>query len=133
MCAHTQIQFLNNAGFNWNLRADAIDFLYEGTAALSANDLLSNIKQTIQSPLAYHFMDVQVRRCCHSINQPTPRPTCGTSSEPCVLQIPDEYKPYITFVPSNHTADTPPLQVRPNKYFSCNFSFRNANVLELNG
>jgi hypothetical protein len=65
----TQIQFLNNAGFNWNLRADAIDFLYEGTAALSANDLLSNIKQTIQSPLAYNFMRVQVRRCCqHTTN-----------------------------------------------------------------
>ena len=112
MCAHTQIQFLNNAGFNWNLRADAIDFLYEGTAALSANDLLSNIKQTIQSPLAYNFMRVQVRRCCtNPATNPGPLLSRG------VLQIPDEYKPYITFVPSNHTADTPPLQVRPKQIF----------------
>jgi len=114
VCVRTQIQFLNNAGFNWNLRADAIDFLYEGTAALSANDLLSNIKQTIQSPLAYNFMRVEVRRCCHP-NQPHNQ--SGTASEPCVLQIPDEYKPYISFVPSNHTADTPPLQVRPKQIF----------------
>ncbi len=71
VCVRTQIQFLNNAGFNWNLRADAIDFLYEGTAALSANDLLSNIKQTIQSPLAYNFMRVEVRRCCHPTNPTT--------------------------------------------------------------
>jgi hypothetical protein len=56
-----RVTFANNAGFDWNLLASAIDFVSEGSAPISANDLLYRYKHAIQAPISYNFMDVQVR------------------------------------------------------------------------
>lgn len=59
---YVQIVFYNNAGFDWDLYADGIDFDYIGSEPISANDLLSDYKTAIQAPISYNFMEVSVSR-----------------------------------------------------------------------
>lgn len=58
---YVQISFFNNAGFDWNLYANAIDFVYQGSEAFNANDLMSHYKTAIQAPINFLFMNVSVR------------------------------------------------------------------------
>ena len=72
---YAKITFYNNAGFDWNMIGSAIDFQYVGSQPINANDLLFMTVHSIQKPLAYNFM---------------------------ILNIPAEIKPYITIIPSDH-------------------------------
>ncbi len=89
-----KVTFYNNAGFDWNMLARAIDFQIVGSQPISANDLLFRLVHSIQKPLAYNFM---------------------------ILNIPDEIKPYIDIVPSDHNIDVAPQF----------FDFMNINVVQI--
>lgn len=101
-----KVTFLNNAGFDWNLLADAIEFQDINYKPISANDLMTRYKHAIRAPINYRFMNVSVCPSA-SIEEVNSRP-----SSKLVSQIPSEYTPYISIKPSNHTIDTAPLQVR---------------------
>jgi len=78
---YAKITFYNNAGFDWNMFGSAIDFEYLGSKPINANDLLMGIKTAIQKPLKYNFL---------------------------ILDIPDDIKPYVTIIPSDHNIDVAP-------------------------
>ncbi|MCQ2816191.1 MAG: hypothetical protein MJ252_02885 [archaeon] len=78
---YVKITFYNNCGFDWNLKGDSIDFEGRGSMPISANDLLMNFKHTIQAPLSYNFLK---------------------------LEIPDDLKDYIEIKPSDHNIKTAP-------------------------
>jgi hypothetical protein len=76
------VEFANNAGFDWNLYANAMDSVDLGQMFLSANDLLTNSKHSIQVPTKYNFMTVN---------------------------IPDELQAYVNVTPSNYFSETAPM------------------------
>lgn len=76
-----EITFFNNAGFDWNLYGNAINFDYYGAEPINANDLLFGTTHSVQMPLAYNFM---------------------------ILNIPDSIKSYVTIIPSDHNIDVAP-------------------------
>lgn len=78
---YIKIAFYNNAGFDWNMRADAIDFEEKGTMAINGYDLLTGAVHTIQKPTSYNFLK---------------------------LKIPDEIKEHIEIIPSDHNIDVAP-------------------------
>eukprot|EP01107_Rhizomastix_libera_P001785 TRINITY_DN12_c0_g1_i3.p1 TRINITY_DN12_c0_g1~~TRINITY_DN12_c0_g1_i3.p1 ORF type:complete len:2440 (-),score=653.16 TRINITY_DN12_c0_g1_i3:246-7565(-) len=80
---YVEVVFYNNAGFDWNLKANAINATEIASMPISANDLLYNLKHSIQVPNQYRFMEL-------------------TFKEP-------ELKQYITIAPSGHNVDTAPL------------------------
>jgi len=77
-----QIEFVNNAGFDWVLKANAITFNYSEAAPMNFEDALDNYQHTIRDPIEYKFMTVN---------------------------IPDQLKPYITVKPSHLFDTTAPL------------------------
>ena len=78
---YVKITFYNNCGFDWNLKATGIDFEYKGEKTLNAHDFLYSITHSIQKPLSYNFMEVEV---------------------------PEQIKDYITIEPSDHNIDVAP-------------------------
>lgn len=76
------INFFNNAGFDWNLLVDAINFTYDYSVPLSAYYLLKEVTEAIPIPLAYNFM---------------------------TLDIPPELSPYITIEPYQGNAGVAPM------------------------
>lgn len=78
---YVKYTFYNNAGFDWNMKKNAINFTYLGSEPISANDLLCGLVHAIQAPLAYNFL---------------------------IPKIPDEIKNYITLVPSDHNINVAP-------------------------
>ncbi len=78
---YAKITFYNNAGFNWNMKAAAIDFAELGSMSINANDLLMNEVHAIRKPTAYNFMK---------------------------FTVPDAVKDYIKIGPSGHNADVAP-------------------------
>ena len=76
-----KVTFYNNAGFDWNLKASAIDFEGKESLALNANDLAKNKKTAIKVPTKYNFFTVE---------------------------IPDELSEYIKIEASDHNSDTAP-------------------------
>ena len=78
-----EVVFYNNAGFDWNLKAGAINATELGFAAINANDLLYNLKHAIQAPQSYNFMQI------HFDNP--------------------ELAQWVTVKPSTHNVDTAPL------------------------
>ncbi|MCQ2818677.1 MAG: hypothetical protein MJ252_15530, partial [archaeon] len=78
---YIKIAFYNNCGFDWNLKGKGIDFEYKGSQPINANDLLYGLVHTIQKPLKYNFM---------------------------ILDIPEEIKNHIEIEPSDHNIYTPP-------------------------
>jgi hypothetical protein len=79
---YAKITLYNNAGFDMEMKFSAIDFEYKGSEAISANDLMSRVKHSIQAPIKYNFLK---------------------------LTIPPEIEPYITIKPSDHNIDVAPL------------------------
>ena len=75
---HIKIAFYNNAGFDWNLSKDAIEFELRSIEAINGNDLLYGLTHEIKAPIRYNFM---------------------------ILEIPKEIEPYITITPSDHNID----------------------------
>ena len=55
-----KITLYNNAGFDWNMKASAIDFEKLGEMAISANDLLMGLVHSIQKPLSYNFLKIEI-------------------------------------------------------------------------
>ena len=78
---YVKITFYNNCGFDWNLLYNGIEFEYKGEKTLNANDFLYSITHSIQKPLKYNFMEVEV---------------------------PEEIKNYITIEPSDHNIEVAP-------------------------
>eukprot|EP01107_Rhizomastix_libera_P001783 TRINITY_DN12_c0_g1_i1.p1 TRINITY_DN12_c0_g1~~TRINITY_DN12_c0_g1_i1.p1 ORF type:complete len:2397 (-),score=564.07 TRINITY_DN12_c0_g1_i1:64-7254(-) len=78
-----EIVFYNNAGFDWNLKVNAINATEIDNIPINANDLLYNLKHSIKVPKSYNFLEL-------------------TFKEP-------ELKQYITIAPSGHNVDTAPL------------------------
>jgi hypothetical protein len=80
---YVEIVFYNNAGFDWNLKANAINATEIDSKPINANDLLYNLKHAIMLPLSYNFMNVTFE---------------------------DEgLEQYISIKPSGHNIDTAPL------------------------
>ena len=78
---YAKIIFYNNCGFDWNMKANAIDFEYKGSKKLNAYDYLFNIVHAIQLPLKYNFLKYVVDK---------------------------EYEPYIKIGPSGHNIEVAP-------------------------
>ena len=78
---YAKIIFYNNCGFDWNMKYGAIDFDYKGEKPLNADDLLHGVVHVILSPLKYNFLSYTVE---------------------------EEYKEYITIVPSDHNIYSAP-------------------------
>ena len=78
---YAKVAFYNNAGFDWNLKYEAIDFEEKPPKPSSSSDLLSSIRHTIKVPKKYNFMKVN---------------------------LPKELEPYIKVEPSDHNADVAP-------------------------
>ena len=78
---YVKIVFYNNAGFDWNMKQNAIEFTKQGQQVVSAFELMKNIIRTILVPTKYNFLK---------------------------LTVPEEIKNYITIVPSDHNADIAP-------------------------
>jgi len=76
-----KIMFYNNAGFDWNMFASAMDVTQIGEQPINANDLIAGRKTAIMAPSKYNFM---------------------------VPKIPEELKPYIEMGPSLHRIDVAP-------------------------
>eukprot|EP01105_Mastigella_eilhardi_P019189 TRINITY_DN44_c0_g2_i1.p1 TRINITY_DN44_c0_g2~~TRINITY_DN44_c0_g2_i1.p1 ORF type:complete len:2522 (-),score=650.58 TRINITY_DN44_c0_g2_i1:100-7614(-) len=74
--------FSNNAGFDINLKANAIESDEIEDKAINSNDLLFNLKHTLKYPKKYNFMNVSV---------------------------PKELAPYITIVPDQNVVGIAPL------------------------
>ena len=78
---YVKITLYNNAGFDWNMKAGAIDFEVLGDMAISANDLLMGLVHSIQRPLSYNFLKIN---------------------------IPAELEGYVHIIPSDHNIQTAP-------------------------
>lgn len=78
---YIKIAFYNNCGFDWNMKGGAITFQDLKSQAINADDLLKGIVHTIQKPIAYNFL---------------------------TLEIPDEFKDFIKIEPSDHNIQTAP-------------------------
>ncbi len=78
---YARIIFYNNCGFDWNMKQNAIDFIYKGRKILNAQDLMKKIVHTIQEPLSYNFLEYIIE---------------------------DRYKKYISIKPSNHNLEVAP-------------------------
>ena len=78
---YARVTFYNNAGFDWNLKYEAIDFVDKPGKPGSAYDLLNSLKSTVQVPTKYNFMKVT---------------------------LPKGYEQYITVEPSDHNVDVAP-------------------------
>ena len=77
-----KIVFYNNAGFDWIMKKDAIEFTdVIREERLNAMSIMQNVNTAIQHPTKYNFM--------------TP-------------EIPQEIAPYITLTPSDHVSDVSP-------------------------
>ena len=77
---YIKITFMNNCGFDWNMKAGAIDFENKGSQHDSA-DLMKKFTHTVQEPKKYNFLNIT---------------------------IDDLYSKYITIEPSDHNIDVPP-------------------------
>ena len=80
---YVEIDFFNNAGFDWEMLQGAIWSVATGQTAFNAIDLQSNIAPVIQAPTAYNFLNVQV---------------------------PPALAPYLTIAPSQANAGQAPLE-----------------------
>ena len=80
---YVEVDFFNNAGFDWNLLAGAILSESLTQASWSATDLQSDFAPVVQGPTAYNFMSVQ--------------PSADLA-------------PYLTIVPSLYNAYVAPLE-----------------------
>ena len=79
---YVKIVFYNNAGFDWNMKVDAIEFeTSETERMISAYLLLKNQIKAVKIPRKYNFL---------------------------ILTIPNEIKNYIDIEPSDHNANVPP-------------------------
>ena len=78
---YAKIVFYNNCGFDWNMKARAIEFKELDQKPLNAYDLLHNYVHSIQLPTAYNFLKWKVE---------------------------EEYKDYIEIKPSGHNIDVAP-------------------------
>ena len=78
---YIKVAFYNNAGFDWNLYKEAIDFEERGEVAINAFDLLMSTVTSVKAPLKYNFMKVN---------------------------IPEDLIPYVTVDPSDHNIDVAP-------------------------
>ncbi|KAH3766814.1 hypothetical protein Pelo_1308 [Pelomyxa schiedti] len=56
---YIEIVFNNNAGFDWNLKATAINSTELESKPISANDLMYNLKHAIMVPTSYNFMEAE--------------------------------------------------------------------------
>ena len=77
---YVKISFFNNAGFDWNLKHNGISY----AGQISSNDaslLLKDVRLSIQTPLEYKFLS---------------------------LQIPSEMNNFITVTPSDHFSSIDP-------------------------
>ena len=80
---YVKVIFYNNAGFDWHMLGNAIEFESTGTnKVVSGYELMQNIIRNIKVPIKYNFIK---------------------------LTIPDEIKNYIDIVPSDHNADAAPM------------------------
>ena len=79
---YATITFYNNAGFDWNMYASAIDFVNLGQVSMNANDLLFETTHTIQKPISYNFM---------------------------ILSIPPELAPYVNITPATNNLEVAPM------------------------
>ena len=78
---YARIIFYNNCGFDWNMKRDAIDFIYNKSKVINAQDLMRNIVHTIREPISYNFLEYIIE---------------------------DRYKEYIDIKPSNHNSEISP-------------------------
>ena len=78
---YAKIIFYNNCGFDWNMKAGAIDFEYKGEKKINAFDYYMNFVHTIQEPKKYNFLNYIVE---------------------------EPYKKYINIEPSNHNIEVAP-------------------------
>jgi len=77
-----KLTFSNNAGFDINLKATAIESSEIEEVAINSNDLMYNLKHTLMYPDKYNFMDIEV---------------------------PDDLKQYITYEPCQDVVGIAPL------------------------
>ncbi|KAH3732381.1 hypothetical protein Pelo_16786 [Pelomyxa schiedti] len=77
-----KITFSNNAGFDINLKSNAMESSEIDQEAINSNDLMYNLKHTLMYPSKYNFMD---------------------------LVIPEDLKPYITYEPCQDVVGIAPL------------------------